>query len=86
MLVRTLDAGLRCYLSQEDFGSGIHENPDLYVTTQIDALEMAIRIIDCFSKIFFLLFITHCVVTSIITYEFIVYQNGYRIEELDIAK
>ena len=86
VIVRNLDASLRCYLSQRDLDIGVDRNPDLYVSNNTDALEVAIRIINCFSKIFFLYFITNIIMANIITYEFIIYQNGYRIEELDIAK
>ena len=73
VIVRNLDASLRCYLSQRDLDIGVDRNPDLYVSNNTDALEVAIRIINCFSKIFFLYFITNIIMTNIITYEFIIY-------------
>ena len=78
-ICRTLETGLRCYLSQRDLDMGKDQNPDFAINKNTDPLELATRVFNCLSKILFLYFIANCIVTCIITYEFMVYQNGYRI-------
>ena len=85
-LCRILETGLLCYLSQRDLNQGKDVNPDFVINKNTDPFELATNITNCLSKIFFLYFISHCIVACIITYEFMVYQNGYRLQELDIAK
>ena len=74
------------YWVQIDLFNKDETNSSYYYNADSDLLIAFTRIFDSFLNTIFVYFIVARIESCAITYQFMVYQRDYRIEELDIAK
>ena len=80
-----IEGVLKCYFSYGDHGG---KKRDLNIWNNVDKSNLiaTIRVFDSINIVFFIYFVASRTQNAALLYQFMEFQSGYRIDELDIVK